>query len=677
MGLEEKLSELENEREKPSFWKGFLKTMMSPVGAGLFAGIYAYTLHVQGVCELSDVFLSGVGIGAAVGIAKELIYGTSPPIQHKNKIVAGAALFHVTVWNSVDAEQDYKLLFCSQYAIWQGCLSTTQLMQQYTLTSSAAQKVRKHTNLLTTIIGGATFSYYGIQFGYGYEHFPAATFSLNATLAATAALLMHTSLIGISTLLDKQTYIRIADEARFFWHYFIGNKSCAAITILQQETTDLYVKATNAKRIAHIESGQNRMDSALLALADVTKEKKHAVDLVGRIISTPQRLWQWQSSIFSASGMQFEESLRGAHELSLAIQNVIDENYDFALRILYKCEKYDAQPEAIALLSAIVHDRMKSPKTLSAYRYAAAKVALKTDLLSNAGKSIRAKTISPETNAFLANNFIHYFGELDMLQKQELVRQQKQKACAENSTVPALVLPPTELLNGAFSTYMFAQGIHLSQSTKQIHFHSAARTLGRFHKLITTTEKPRDYRAVLTERVVSLPVSSLLLQNWNVLWKYMGNDYCIDNDLHGNQVIISGTDKVYFLDHKPRQPNHRIIDIAKLIAHTGLFSQNHTAQNKLLDTYERASSVRPDFLSLQCAFPIVALNSLYWHQKGIEPGFCPQYIINACHALSYIRKNHSAEYEKDAESFQKIEKALNIVKKQLLSESQSLQANAV
>src|SRR3989338_2316793 len=82
-------------------------------------------------------------------------------------------------------------------------------------------------------------------------------------------------------------------------------------------------------------------------LCNFSKDKKHAVDLVGRLLSMPQRLWQCHSSILSASGMRFRKELRGEYELSLAIQNVIDENYDFALRILYKCEKYDEYPEAI------------------------------------------------------------------------------------------------------------------------------------------------------------------------------------------------------------------------------------------------------------------------------------------------------------------------------------------
>ncbi len=654
MSLESLLAFTKQNREQPSMARGFLKSIVSPLSIGVTAGIATYLLGYESAVPAAS-FVAG-GVYAAL---KEIIAHKPSIFEYKNAIALGTSVLHETAWQQISSDSATSLLPVS-YALWYATLSCAHLMKKCLPEYRWIKTVHEHTPVLAASAGCVVFFGCEQQFSYGYEHFPLATFSLHASVAAASSL-ATASLAGLTLLLDQGTYKKVTAELTY-WVQNVFKPAAAQKTLETQlsATPDEGVRSVYTQRKALHELARGKAGDAFLTLSKSLTLSREAYDPVGRVFTALSRFRHDFFTPFAALGIPFHRVASGITDTTLAAHTVIEGNKDVALRILYGAEEQNKEDcLALSLLIAFVHEHAKSPKTRAAYAYAASQV-LSQKMLEPLGASVRAYGIDPQKNSFLSKRFVYFFGARADLEKQELIRQACETILDNSETVSQPIQLCIDLPGKTTgSIYCHVPGISLAESRDKYWYQQTARFLGKAHTRLQPRAPVRDYRNTLTNRIAQLPscLAVSLLENTPVLWHYLGNDICYDRDSHGKQYIVSDT--LTILDHKPRPANHRMLDLAKLCEHTLLFSHNRNDRFSLFEEYEKASGRRPELLSYLCAVPLVAMNSLYFHlvQKH-EPGFCTAYLHNARNALSVIKKSFNREYMRFRNSFDSIDHSL-------------------
>ncbi|MBI4148528.1 hypothetical protein HY490_04515 [Candidatus Woesearchaeota archaeon] len=661
MSLEELLRESERERAKPRRWRGVLKTVLSPVAAAFVTA--AYGVGSDG--GFSDVFVSSVAAYAVAGVARDVLFG-----GWQNIVASVAGMVYGASWQVVDQET-MPLTAASAFVGWKVLLSLAGRARQYTVSSPLAIGMQKSAPLLSAVAGVSVAGYFASNFSYGYEHFPVATASLHACLSVSAASAVYMAGVLASLAVDERTYSHVWNAMKYgaAWS---DERALSVVRSTMQGETDPVVKSAWATREALIHSRRGAADDALLALGQVLNEQGRQIDVAGRVMNSVYVFrHRWLSALYAA-GIPVHRFASDASETNLAVASAVEGNADLALWIAYALEKkHPEQGAALALLSALVHQGVSSPHSSSAFKYAALRALLEG--VSPLGSSRRARRIDPEKHKFLGQEFLYIFGTLDILMREECVRQRVGSVLDSDARVPDLFFPPMVVGEEACSAYRFDKGRLLSKSDRVEDVYRVARVLGTIHARVQQ-QGSRDYRCELSQRLERLPleVSGEFSAGWDVLWQFVGQDVCADRDSHGDQYQLS--DVVTVLDHKSRPPNHRVLDLAKLLEHRQRF---HSKVERLdvLATYKQASGVMPPLLSYLCAVPLAAVNGLYWHVRGTDPGFCESYVESALWAVREVERSYPAEYGRASEKFLRVTQGLE--RARVLLESQCRRAGVV
>lgn len=688
MGLEETLAKLESKREQPSIIRAAVKHYIRPITTGILTACATSFL----TDDLATTIHTGMATGTAHAAINETFrQGHSFLNSWKNRLAYFFAGIKTLTWLPFGGEPTFVITYPTTCAV----LGTADALTYYKPTTQAAKAITHYAPPLILTYAAARFGTDAYQFEYGYEYFPIKTFLLNIQTTIQSTALPYLAFLTAAKLLDTPTYQRITTSTRYLANRLLRrhDKARQAVNEQLQRTTDANERRILTIRKSKLSLEEGKLDKALLEAQQalqIQNNKKddisasHDNDTLSTISKqNPPSSCQepfWEKMAFSLKIpvhhlIQFIANIIAHHPSKtlhredaypLATTHALNGNYDLALHIMKKQEQLLQDQTPTSLFTALLHQHAGSPKTQAAYAYTAALIAARNpELLTTAGTSTRAHIIPPTTHSFLANNFVFYFGTEEELTKQEKTRQNISAILPPNAKTPQLMCKPTQLKNNSFSAYSHENARLLATSKNLQDYHKAARILGIIHARHPQTQPPRDYHATLEERVLALPnpLPALIIPNWHVLWHYIGNDYAYDRDSHGKNYAIANDATIIVLDFKPRQPNHRVIDLAKLINHTPLLSQRYNDQHDIITSYAKESHTKPPTISLQCAAPLIAINSLYFELvQHNEPGFCSTYLTNAEHALTHLFTNHNEEYLRFEHEFNNLKQALTLAR---------------